>query len=391
MKRAKNVISMLVTAQLFLLSLFCVAGAREKIIDENFDTGYTAGQKAEILKFGTTNVLSYVTNGGTDDNLGTVTIDKVPSTENMALKSTMNVAAHTSGKRNIIYIFPGNQLLSKTAGFWSISWRMMIPKSGDQWSFSMKNSDGSKSTSVLRGVVKENKVQPVNGSSWNGHLDYQRYWTPGEFFTIKVIFNMANKTYDYYFNGELVIADGQLNQNVDWSKGGYYMTLIMDGIQESEGEKDFPATSVTSPSIYYFDNLQIYSYQDTEVEAYPTPDCFCAPLPYTGTDEELTLVESIRDANGRTRLGLDFINRSGAEKPLCIAVATYEKDAEGFSRLLDVKLQNTVLPAGISQVFTPGFNLEKGEGTAERFVKVFTWDAFDQLLPYNGFLQLTAK
>lgn len=206
---------------------------------------------------------------------------------------------------------------------------------------------------------------------------------------------MKNGSFDYYLNGRLVGDDCLLRQDVDWgTTGAFYMTIIFDGRSDKSwvgGEHVLPPTSLENPSTSYIDKLEIYSYQEQEMEVYPNPDCFSAPLPYDGADRDLPLMESIAKAHGRTRLSLDFINRSSVEKPLCIAVATYEKDAEGFSRLLDVKLQNTVLPVGISQVFTPGFNLEKGEGTAERFVKVFTWDAFDQLLPYNGFLQLTAK
>ena len=51
MKRVKKVISMLLAAQLSFLSVFCVASAREKIVDEDFDTGYTAGQGLPNLQY----------------------------------------------------------------------------------------------------------------------------------------------------------------------------------------------------------------------------------------------------------------------------------------------------------------------------------------------------
>lgn len=385
MKRVKKVISMLLAAQLSFLSVFCVASAREKIVDEDFDTGYTAGQGLPNLQYAGVSVTTGIANAGS------FTLDRIPGTENMAVKSY----ATEEGKRNIFYIFPGKQVLDKTMDFWSVSFRMRVGD-GENWVIDMKDGTNGWGAGVLKGWGAENRISPFYSTNWSGNSAHRKNWTPNEFFTVKIIFDMKNKMFDYYLNGRLVGDDCLLRQDVDWgSAGAFYMTICLDGRNTTSWvggtEHSLPPTSAENPSTTYIDNLQIYSYQKNEMEVYPTPDCFCAPLPYTGADRDLPLVESMNDASGRTRLGLDFINRSGAEKPLCIAVATYEKDAEGFSRLLDVKLQNTVLPAGISQVFTPGFNLEKGEGTAERFVKVFTWDAFDQLLPYNGFLQLTAK
>ena len=126
------------------------------------------------------------------------------------------------------------------------------------------------------------------------------------------------------------------------------------------------------------------------MEIYPEPDCFSNDSSYTGVDRDMTYVGNIDNAFGKTCLGFDFINRSGAVKPLCVAAAFYEKDAEGYSQLKSVKLKNVSLAAGITRVLTPIFDLTKS-GDAESYVKVFTWDTFDQLLPYDGFLQLTAQ
>ncbi len=374
MKKAKKALSMLMAMQIAFLSVFCVGSASEKIIDEDFEQGYVEGQTLTDLKSGSDVVVRGIANGGT------FTIGTIPGEKGMGIKSTATVV-----KNNVLYIFPGQSMLEKTKDFWSISFRMRM-EGKENWDIYMKDGKDNKGTAVLQGQGSENVIVPANGSYWSGNEAQKKYWDPNKFFTIKLIFDMKSKTFDYYFDGKLVGNDCKLRDDVEWgTTGAYYMTLTLKG-----GDSLNPA-SQENPRINYIDDIMICSYNgDNEMEMYPVPDCFSNDSAYTGADSDMTYVGNIQNAFGKTCLGLDFINRSGISKPLCVAAALYEKDADGYSQLKKVQLKNVSLAAGVTRVLTPIFDLTKN-GDGEQYVKVFTWNAIDQLLPYNGFLQLTAE